>query len=121
MTLDFKNSIFFGQPLNDAYSVHSELGFYGVIVHGSADRLLKKSENSHVFEYNCPIKGGIAKHLTILPEYLEIYLISNDVFQGYYTSTQDLRVSTSGSLRTYIDKTLEYFDFFKGQCKKIVE
>lgn len=121
MTLDFKNSIFFGQPLNDAYSLHDELGFYGVVVHGTADKFLRNYSNSHLFEYNCPFKNGTSKHLTILPEFLETTLISNHSYLQYYNAIEYLRTNTSGYLRMYIDKTLQYLENFKGTCKEIVE
>ena len=121
MTLDFKNSIFFGQPLNDAYSLHDELGFYGVVVHGTADNFFRKSNNSHIFEYNCPFKNGTSKHLTVLPEFLETDLISNHSYVQYYNAIENLRANTSGYLRMYIDKTLLYYENFKSTCKKIVE
>lgn len=37
MTLDTQNSIFFGQPLIDAFLLEGEINFYGILVHGSAE------------------------------------------------------------------------------------
>jgi hypothetical protein len=34
MTLDYEKSIFFGQPLVDAFLLQDELKFYGIVVHG---------------------------------------------------------------------------------------
>ena len=121
MTVDFKNSIFFGNPLNDAYELHDELGFYGVVVHATADELIRNSGNTHIFEYNCPFKKELSRNLTISPEFLETDLISNHSYQQYYVSIEDLRSKTPEHLQMYIDKTLQYLEVFKNECREIVE
>ena len=54
ISVDEKNSIFFGQPLIDAYLLEEELGIYAVAVHHSAEKaILNSSINpDFVFEYN---------------------------------------------------------------------
>ncbi len=122
MTVDFRNSIFLGKPLNDAYGLHEKLGFYGVVVHSTADKQIRGSENTHVFEYDCPFKNGeMSKNLTISPEFLETDLISEHSYQQYYVSIESLRSKTPEHLQFYIDKTLEYLRFFKEKCKEIVD
>ena len=121
MTLDFKNSIFLGQPLIDAYLLHDELGFYGIVVHATADNSIRNCENAYVFEYNCPFKGGISKHLTILPELLEPNPLYEVSFNDCYKAVEQFRQKTSGSLRMYIDRTLQYLDSFKNSQTEIVK
>lgn len=120
MTLDFKNSIFFGQPLIDAYLLHDELSFYGIVVHATADSSIRACGNKYIFEYNCPFKSGVSKHLTILSEFLEpdpLYEIS---YNDCYRAIEKLRQKTSGSLRMYIDRTLQYLESFKNAQTEIV-
>lgn len=120
MTLDFKNSIFFGQPLIDAYLLHDELAFYGVVVHATADNFIRTCGSKYVFEYNCPFKSGVSKHLTILPELLEpdpLYEIS---YNDCYKAVENFRQRTSGSLRMYIDRTLQYLESLKSSQKEFV-
>ena len=42
MTFDIGNSIFFGQPLIDAFLLQEELEFYGIIAHGSIENEIGK-------------------------------------------------------------------------------
>jgi hypothetical protein len=121
MTLDFKNSIFFGQPLIDAYLLHDELAFYGIVVHATADNYIRNSGNVYVFEYNCPFKSGVSKHLTILPELLEPKPLYEISYNDCYKAVEQFRQKTSGSLRMYIDRTLQYLDTFKNSQADIIK
>ena len=69
MTLDTKNSIFFGQPLIDSYLLQDELCFYGIIGHASAEEAIMSQENIPPFisNYTCPLKNANCVHLTIMP------------------------------------------------------
>lgn len=120
MTLDFKNSIFFGQPLIDANFLHDELAFYGVVVHATADRFIRNSGNKYIFEYNCHFKSGASKHLTVLPELLEPDPLYENNYNDCFTLVENFRQKTSGSLRMYIDRTLQYLEELKKTQKDVV-
>jgi hypothetical protein len=113
MTLDIENSIFFGQPLIDAYLLSEELAFYGIAVHATAEYRKGFSDNSSVCVYPCLFKNGVANHLTIAP----IQFVINDTAQGALELLQKhvlkLGANSSGSIRKYIDNTLKYLDFLK--------
>jgi hypothetical protein len=114
MTLDKKNSIFFGQPLIDAYLLQEELNFYGIIIHASAEKKMKRKKYncnmSFVQDYLCPLKNGSSNHLTVYP----IFVPSDQKFKkqaaDLIDSMKELRYKTSGYLRRYIDNTELYLN-----------
>lgn len=122
MTLDFNRSIYFGQPLIDAYLLQEELVFYGVVVHASAEMKKGYKDNESVFEYLCPFKNGKSRHLTIYPVSLLIdYLEGIDDYDKIRNGVLKLRLKTSGALRKYIDNTLEYLDLIYKNSKIIID
>ena len=114
MTLDTKNSIFFGQPLIDAYLIQEDLGFYGIVVHGTAEKIVVKSPHKSQFikNYLCPFKNGSSFHLTIYPMFADEKEGSplRDKRDKIHSSLQEFRFTTSGSLRRYIDNTKAYLE-----------
>jgi hypothetical protein len=122
MTIDTDNSIFFGQPLIDAYILQEELYFYGVIAHASIEQQInekKKNENiEFVCNYSCHFKKGNSVHLTIVPMFLtsdENYKTKHD---SLFASINRLRLKTSGYLRKYIDNTELYLNEVKREIDK---
>jgi len=116
-TLDIKNSIFFGQPLIDAYLLQEELYYYGIIIHGTAQKGIERYNTIFVSNYFCPLKKGNTNHLTIYP-------IHGDATEGekYYENSKSLdkalkkmRYSTSGNIRKYIDNTEVYLKFIRDK------
>jgi len=126
MTLDFKSSIFFGQPLIDAYLLQDELIFYGIILHATAQKEIEtihlnmeSSIKNLIKNYLCPLKNGTSKHLTIQPLYTSMEN-SQEEFQKeeskkLFESIQKLRYITSGHLRKYIDNTEIYLEKFRAK------
>lgn len=112
MTLDFKNSIFFGRPLIDAYLLSEELSYYGVVAHASAEAKRGFKESDAVIEYLCPFKTGSAKHYTVIPS---INILTQ--FDNLKSSINLLKKNTSGGLRKYIDNTAQYIDWIYEQKK----
>lgn len=113
MTLDTVNSIFFGQPLIDAYLLQEELNFYGIVVHATLEQSIQiKTKTDPVpfqIKYLCNFKHGNAFHLVIHPMYAFCYkpeLMENT--ETLLASINKLRLKTSGHLRKYIDNTETY-------------
>jgi hypothetical protein len=121
MTLDFENSIFFGQPLIDAYLLQEELNLYGIVAHPTAEFKNEFYNDEAVIEYNCPFKTGYAKHFTILPSTFFDDTFSLEEFDNLYQSVSNLRINTSGGLRKYIDNTLSYLTYSKEVYLKKIE
>jgi hypothetical protein len=111
MTLDEINSIFFGKPLIDAFLLQEQIYFYGILMHGSAEKeYLKYKATPWVHDYPCKLKNGVAKHLTIYPMSAVQSKQVEDVkdFANLIKSINDFRLQTSGHLRAYIDNTLDF-------------
>ncbi|MBL0109720.1 MAG: hypothetical protein IPP42_02180 [Saprospiraceae bacterium] len=117
MTLDEENSIFFGQPLIDAYLMQDELAFYGIVGHASAEKEFSThamDDYPFIEKYLCPFKNGKSMHLTIFPMSLYPYKDQSEnrknAVTKIYKSINSLRFKTSGHLRKYIDNTEEYLE-----------
>lgn len=116
MTLDFKNSIFFGQPLIDAYLLQEELYFYGIIIHGSAQQQMEDSNSvmDYVIEFSCPLKKGHSNHFIVRPEgFISNGFEYEEHKEQIFESIKKLRYKTSGYLRKYIDNTEQYLEYIK--------
>jgi hypothetical protein len=113
MTLDYNNSIFFGQPLIDAYLLQEELYFYGIVIHATAEEQIDlKSIKTLISNYLCPFKNGNSNHLTVFPAFSKTsdskYKEQRDKL---FNSIKIFRYNTSGHLRKYIDNTDAYLKF----------
>lgn len=103
MTFDSVNSIFFGQPLIDAYLLQEELEFYGIIAHATIENEIeiKKKDKLKLFieDYSCNLKKGNSLHLTIFP----MNLVATDpknqgLSDELFASCKEMRFKTSGHL-----------------------
>lgn len=117
MTIDSSNSIFFGQPLIDAYLLQEELNLYCIVLHSTVER---EMENQKIilpklfFNYLCPFKGGSSSHLMIPPIYTSSPKVSDEKeVQALREGVKKLRHRTSGHIRKYIDNTEVYLDRMK--------
>jgi len=117
MTVDMVNSIFFGQPLIDAYLLQEELYFYGIVVHATAEQEIeKKTKHAFVHNYLCNFKNGNSMHLTIFPLYAGPRTPNDEEdYDALYSSCDKLRFKTSGHLRKYIDNTESYLNLLKEE------
>lgn len=113
MTLDQDRSIFFGQPLIDAYLLQEELHFYGVIMHGSVEEIMSKKISGQTFvkKYDCHLKNGKSGHFTVYPIFADSHGAENypEDHEKIINSLHQMRFRTSGHLRRYIDNTESYF------------
>lgn len=115
MTADETKSIYFGQPLTDAYLLEEELHFYGIVLHGSAQgeaELIPIVRN--VVEVECSFKNGKSVHHAIIPS-MATFMIKEQA-DKISVGLEKMRISTSGHLRRYIDNTEQ---FLTGACNFI--
>ena len=111
MTSDWKRSIFFGQPLIDAYLLQEELYFYGILIHGSAEEKIEFHKIKDIFlkNYLCPLKNGSSNHLVFDPPAVHLNIPADESYrESVYNGIKKLRYVTSGHLRKYIDNTEKY-------------
>jgi hypothetical protein len=113
MTLDTENSIFFGQPLIDAYLLQEELNFYGIVVHHSAENtiLLEDYFLGCFTQFDCPLKNGVVNHKAIYPMLMDYKLKAEfpKEQQAVTDGLNALRFTVSGHLRKYVENTQKYF------------
>ncbi len=111
LTVDFKNSLFFGQPLIDAYLLHEELHVLGIILDHNAEsksKLFYENEsikNSLNFQ-KVKMKFGMASHTMFGAGDINIIDKNIEKFKNLYKTT-------SGKHRLYIDNTIDYYNEFK--------
>jgi len=108
MTIDNERSIFFGQPLIDSYLLQEEVNFYGIIVHGTAQKGIETYRTlPFVDNYLCPLKNGNSFHISIRPIFWGIDQFKEDNVK-LSSSLKSMRYNTSGHIRKYIDLTEEF-------------
>ncbi|MDQ7947260.1 MAG: hypothetical protein REI78_05880 [Pedobacter sp.] len=125
MTLDKDKSIYFGQPLIDAYLLQEEIYFYGIIGHASAELEISNiADGEHVSflkNYPCPLKGSISNHLVIYPMDANILKPGDkEDSEKLMKAVRDLRYNTSGHLRKYIDNTENFLSIIGNKKKNII-
>lgn len=59
-TYDTKNEIYFGLPLVEAYQLHEEIYYYGIVVHHSAEQTVKPVYRCHktIYKNKGELKEG---------------------------------------------------------------
>ncbi|MEZ4922165.1 MAG: hypothetical protein R2780_03250 [Crocinitomicaceae bacterium] len=104
-TADFEKSIFYGQPLIDAYLLQDELYYYGIIADNNVQAFLgqnDKIETSEVDHYflwtETPLKRGMVNHLNI-----KLDSLTEDQLNDLYNHV-------SGSVRKYVDNTIKMYE-----------
>jgi len=125
MTLDTERSIFFGQPLIDAYLLQEELSLYCIVIHSSAEGEIERQSFKHLLfhDYICPFKGGASKHLIIPPIFAgaspngTLHKWEQELKNGI----KALRHKTSGHLRKYIDNTEAFLKSYEEKQAKQIQ
>lgn len=105
LTADFKKSIFFGQPLIDAFLLEEELELYGCLIdHHLEKYLLKYKFTDEIVLYKVPLKTGKVNHKLIN------WALSNVNKEEMLEHVNQLYLSVSGRPRKYIDNTIEFIE-----------
>lgn len=104
-TANFENSIFFGQPLIDAFNLQSELYYYGVALDNHAEATLADANAQ-----NQSIARVASERLIWLPTPLKSGRVTHcNVRLDELSSVDSAKMfaSVSGSTRKYVDNTIE--------------
>lgn len=117
---DEKNELYLGRPLVDAYLLHEEIKYYGVVVHHTAENTIKNYNKTYSFYSNTPIpllKGKVSHY------HLCWNLISQELYLSDITSKCNewldiISESVSGEPRMYIDRTKEVLNNDQKVYKK---
>jgi len=110
LTVDFENSMFFGQSLIDAYLLHDELEMYNAIIDHSAEAKIKSFGDVPILKkmitnYRVPMRSGRITHQVLKP-------INEEYLKKYLDSVEKLYTTVSGRPRIYIDNSLDFFKSF---------
>ena len=105
ITVDFVNSLFFGQPIIDAYLLHEDLHMLDVVLDHNCENQIKTFGNLEVINLNIrfdkvKMKYGSVKHTIV---------VSHATHEERIKVLEELYRITSGKPRMYIDNSLEYY------------
>lgn len=106
VTVDFANSLFFGQPIIDAYLLHEDLQMLTVVCDNHFDVKLRSFEDSKVIldllvSYKANMKSGRITHTLMRPQN------SKRIKEGI-ENVGKLYDQVSGRPRLYVDNTIEF-------------
>jgi len=108
ITVDVEKSIFFGQPLIDAFLLHEDLQMLSVILdHNAENRIESFSEDElvvkrNLIKFEAYMKYGRIYHTLLRP--------SIPTLSECRTNLMNLYKGVSGKPRQYLDNTIRFFD-----------
>ena len=105
VTVDFDNSLFFGQPIIDAFLLHEDLHMLDVILDHNCENQIKSFEEIEVINRNIRFDKVKMKYGSIM----HTIIISNGSYEKRIKTLEKLYHITSGKPRIYIDNSLEYY------------
>lgn len=115
ITVDFKNSLFFGKPIIDAYLLHDQVNMYSALIDNKFETELAKKKVSQIIknliatEKIC-LKSGKITHKVVLPSSAIYLQESIDHLIEYYKHV-------SGQPRIYVDNTIAFFELLIEKSK----
>lgn len=127
-TADYNKSIFFGQPLIDAYMMEEEIKLSSILLHHSFEKKIKSYTNkmklygnNRCIEYITPMQKGSVTHMHL--NWMEYYAIfyfqdpteKNNIINDYSNRLKELYLSVSGYSRIYIDNTIKFIE----ECRRL--
>src|SRR5574344_496800 len=111
-TYDKANEIYFGRPLVDAYLLEEDLFYYGIAVHHSAEKTIKKykDNNNKYSKTKIYLKKGMTSHYHLCWNLCDENLSNNDITGICNDWLDKIEESVSSTPRMYIDNTREIFE-----------
>lgn len=106
-TFDLKNELYLGRPLVDAYMLHEEIYYYGIVVHHSLEALVKKHSSLDLpyCKEKIPLKKGSTAHYHLSWQYFKGNLSTGDISTKADKWLSKIEETVSGPPRIYIDNT----------------
>jgi len=121
---DKNSELYFGKPLIDAYLLHEEIKYYGIAVHHSAEKTIKKHRDVKNPYSNTEIylEKGRGKHYHLCWNLINSQLESKNITQQCEKWIEKIAEHVSGYPRLYVDHTLEVLkadqEWFNEQKKE---
>lgn len=118
---DEQNELYFGLPLVEAYQLHDEIYYYGIVVHHSAEATIKKYTDRTNPYTKTPIllKKGQTSHY-----HLSWHLVSDKLDPGNIECEVKkwlgvIEEQVSGAPRIYVDNTIKVIESDSKKWKSI--
>lgn len=106
ITVDIENSIYFGQPIIDAFLLHEDLHLFSVIADNSFEKKISElnmGKLDAIFEfYKTPLKSGKTNHYVLKPQPKDK--------ETTLSNLKNLYLTVSGKPRQYIDNTIDFIN-----------
>lgn len=112
-TYDETKELYIGKPLVDAYLLHEEIKFYGIVVHHSAEKTVKQYASDIKNPYtNNPIalEKGQTSHYHLCWNMLDTLLAARDNTDECKKWLESISETVSGRPRIYVDNTLKILE-----------
>ncbi|MFI3296903.1 MAG: hypothetical protein R3Y59_04665 [bacterium] len=120
-TYDKAKELYLGKPLVDAYLLHEQVKYYGIVVHNSAEQTVKNFSTRSLPYLNTKIniERGVVSHY-----HLCWNLLNENLEEANYTKQckvwlEKISQQVSGFPRIYIDNTLEIFERDRGNVESL--
>lgn len=121
-TYNESKELYIGKPLVDAYLLHDEIKFYGIVVHHSAEKTVKQyaSENRNPYT-NLPValEKGQTAHYHLCWNMMDKLLAVNDITEECNKWLEKIAETVSGRPRIYIDNTLKILKADQEEINRI--
>ncbi|MDE5578717.1 MAG: hypothetical protein K2I85_02015 [Alistipes sp.] len=106
-TYDTKNEIYFGLPLVEAYQLHEEIYYYGIVVHHSAEQTVKlyTDATKPYTKTKVNLKKGKTSHYHLSWHLLNKNLSTGNIKDSVNKWLDKIEESVSGTPRIYVDNT----------------
>jgi hypothetical protein len=111
-TFDVENDLYFGKPLVDAYVLHDEIHYYGIVVHHSAESVVKK----YIYlglpycKERIPLKKGKTAHYHLSWQYFNENLSTGKLSNKTEKWLSQIEETVSGTPRIYVDNTRDVIE-----------
>jgi hypothetical protein len=99
--------LYLGRPLVDAYLLHEEIKYYGIVVHHSAENTVKNNmdKNNPYSNNDIYIEKGKVAHYHLCWNLLDATLAPKDITTTCNYWLDAIEETVSGTPRQYIDRT----------------
>lgn len=123
-SFDESIGLYFGRPLVDAYELHEQLKYYGIVVHHSAENTVKNNidSNNPYSKKEVFIEKGKVGHYHLCWNLVDTHLAAKDITPLCNSWLDSIEETVSGHPRQYIDRSREVLlndskEFKKGKEK----
>lgn len=109
---DKNSELYFGLPLVEAYQLHDEIYYYGIVVHHSAEQTVKKYSDSTkpYTKTEIPLKKGKTSHYHLSWHLLDRKLCPGNIKNQVNVWLDKIEERVSGTPRIYVDNTRDVIE-----------